>query len=120
MSLKFETLRHANAIRWREWDGSKVLNLMYLAVQLGGEVGELLNLIKKLERERLGLRGSRTTVADIGNELADVVICADLVAQKLGLSLSVLVRDKFNETSRKVGLKTLLPPAVESEKPHDP
>jgi len=37
------------------------VSLLFRGVELGGEAGEALNVIKKLERERLGWRGSRAT-----------------------------------------------------------
>ena len=59
-------------------------------------------------RERLGIAGSRDTVAHLAQELADVVICCDLVAMSEGIDLDAAVADKFNETSAKVGLPTRL------------
>jgi len=73
---------------------------------MAGEVGEACNVIKKLERERMGIRGSRATVEQLAEELADVVICADLIAMKEGIDLMASVAIKFNKTSEKVGLKT--------------
>lgn len=78
-------LRPANIARQAEWQGGVDTPLAFRIMELGGEVGEALNIAKKLARERLGLVGSRATVADLASELADVVICADLV----GLSLSI-------------------------------
>ena len=61
-----------------------------------------------MERERLGIRGSRATKGQLAEELADVVICADLVALGEGIDLQQAVINKFNATSRKVGLSTML------------
>src|SRR5690606_32982880 len=66
------------------------------------------NVIKKLERERLGIRGSRATTEMLAEELADVVICADLIAMDAGIDLDAAVAAKFNATSEKVGLPTRL------------
>lgn len=63
------------------------------ACAMAGECGEACNFIKKLRR------GEPISPADIGKELADVVIYADLLAQRLGLDLGDCVRDKFNEVS---------------------
>jgi NTP pyrophosphatase (non-canonical NTP hydrolase) len=73
-------LRKANQTRQAEWDVDSQITLAYRANELAGEMGEACNVIKKLERERLGIRGSRDTIAHLAEELADVVICADLVA----------------------------------------
>lgn len=102
------TLREANEARQREWDADNRISLSYRGNEMAGEVGEACNVIKKLERERLGIRGSRATQGQLAEELADVVICADLIAMSAGIDLDAAVRAKFNATSEKVGLKTRL------------
>lgn len=110
MSEKYaETLRDANEARQAEWDEDNQISLAYRGNELAGEVGEACNIIKKLERERLGIRGSRATREQLAEELADVVICADLIAMDAGIDLlGEAVPDKFNKTSEKVGLSTRL------------
>lgn len=102
------TLRSANEARQREWDADAQITAAYRGNELAGEVGEACNIIKKLERERLGIRGSRVSVEELADELADVVICADLIAMHYGIDLLEAVVRKFNATSEKVGLKTRL------------
>lgn len=104
----FNSLRIANCLRQAEWDRDAKIDLAYRAMELGGEVGEALNVCKKLERERRGIRGSRATTQQLAEELADVIICVDLIAAGEGIDLWAAVRDKFNATSEKVGLKTRL------------
>jgi NTP pyrophosphatase (non-canonical NTP hydrolase) len=104
--LDFITLRMANMARQKVWDPSDLITLTYRATELAGEVGEACNDIKKLERERLGIRGTRTTVEHTAEELADVIICADLIAMELGIDLGEAVRTKFNATSIKYDLPT--------------
>ena len=106
MRLDFITLRMANMARQKVWDPSDLITLTYRATELAGEVGEACNDIKKLERERLGIRGTRTTVEHTAEELADVIICADLIAMELGIDLGEAVRSKFNATSEKYDLPT--------------
>ncbi len=101
-------LRQANMIRDKEWDPECKLDLSFFGNELAGETGEACNVIKKLERERLGLRGSRATVAQLAEELADVVIVVDLIASRLNIDLSYAIEQKFNATSAKVGLKTVI------------
>ena len=101
-------LRNANTARQVEWANGGTLSLAYKGNELAGEVGEACNIIKKLEREALGIAGSRATVAELAEELADVVICVDLIALELGIDLETALRDKFNKTSLKVGLETRL------------
>lgn len=101
-------LRAANIARQAEWDPSDKITLTYRLNELAGETGEACNVGKKIERERLGIRGSRDTVEHLAEELADVVICADLVAMAEGIDLDAAVIAKFNATSEKVGLRTRL------------
>jgi NTP pyrophosphatase (non-canonical NTP hydrolase) len=101
-------LRYANIARNREWDPEAKLDAAFMALELGGEVGEAQNVVKKLERERLGIPGSRATVLDLADELADVLICADRVAMQFGIDLEEATKRKFNITSEKVGLRTRL------------
>lgn len=83
------------------------------ACAMGGECGEALNLVKKLRRlegttneQTVGAIQNQTRdelVSAIGDELADLVIYADLLASRLGLSLGNCVVGKFNATSKKIG-----------------
>lgn len=99
-------LREANIIRSKEWAGDVELDLSFAGNELAGEVGEACNIIKKMERKRFGLKTSEATVDDLREELADVIICVDLIAMKLGIDLDKAVMDKFNKTSEKYGLET--------------
>lgn len=103
-SLDLADLRRVSAGRQEAWCPDQVPDLSFRGNELAGEVGEACNVIKKLERERLGWRGSRATLEELADELADVVICADLVAMSAGVDLAAAVRRKFNATSAKVGL----------------
>lgn len=108
----FRTLRKANASRQEAWcdGGDPAPDLAFRGVELAGEVGEALNVIKKIERERRGWRGSRASLDDLADELADVVICADLAAMAAGIDLEAAIVRKFNATSEKVGLPQRLAP----------
>lgn len=103
---QFSQLRLANQMRDVEWDPEHKINLAFRAVELGGEVGESLNKIKKLVREQLGIRGSRTTENEIGEEIADIIITTDLLAMSLNIDLWKYVVNKFNSTSEKNNLNT--------------
>ncbi|MCK1430865.1 MazG-like family protein [Bradyrhizobium sp. 87] len=104
----YSSLRSANVARQIEWDEGNQLSLSYRGNELAGEVGEACNVIKKLDREQMGIKGSRDTVEHLAQELADVVICADLIASAAGINLEHAIRDKFNATSEKHGFKTRL------------
>lgn len=102
----FTSLRAANIHRQTLWDAGNQIDLAYRGNELAGEAGEACNVIKKIARERLGIRGSRATLDDLAEELADVVICADLIAMAEGINLVEAIAAKFNATSEKVGLPT--------------
>lgn len=81
---EFTSLREANAARQEEWDpGAYAKNIDWRITELGGELGELCNILKKLHRERCGVPGSRATMEQFAEELADVAICVDLTAMEL-------------------------------------
>lgn len=104
----YRSLRAANIARQKEWDRGDVITASFRGLEMAGEVGEACNVIKKLERERLGIRGSRATVENLAEELADVVICADLIAMMYGIDLGEALAGKFNHTSLKNDLSTML------------
>lgn len=105
--MNLELLRNANIDRNVEWNtGSESVSITFRATEMAGEVGEACNLIKKIERERIGIVGSRSNLNELAEELADIIICVDLIAMDLGIDLSRAVKDKFNKTSEKYGLKT--------------
>ncbi len=72
-----------------------------------GEVGEAANIIKKLNRVRDGIPGNDRTASqlrlDLGDELADVAVYLDLIAQAAGFDLETIREAKFQKTSRKIG-----------------
>lgn len=106
--MNFEDLRQANIERQRIWCPTNVPDLSFRGVELAGETGEACNVIKKLERERQGWKGSRDTVEHLAQELADVVIVADLIATQAGISLGEAVASKFNATSRAHGFPVMI------------
>ena len=107
-NINFDSLRLSNITRQKEWNtGTENLTLSYRGNELAGEVGELCNVLKKIERERIGIIGSRATKQDAIDEIADVVICADLIAEDLGINLAEAVKQKFNKTSIKYEFKTM-------------
>lgn len=111
MSLSLGTLREVSAKRGVEWmgkpndDGS---DLSFCAIELAGETGEALNAIKKYLRAQKGVAGGVLDVHPIAEELADIVICVDRVAESLKIDLSKAIVQKFNKTSDKYGLSTKL------------
>lgn len=112
----YTDLRTANIDRQNIWDKDGILDGAYRGNELAGETGEACNIIKKLERERLGIGGSRATVAQLMEEIADVVICADLIALHYGFDLDAAVRAKWNASSAKLGFDMELVETKPSDK----
>lgn len=106
--VDFKGLRKANAERDQEWDTGSQISLSFRGTELAGEAGEACNIIKKLERQRMGIKGSRATLEELADEIADVVIAADLIAMQTCVDLGEAVRKKFNATSEKYDLDTRL------------
>lgn len=94
-------LRRANEERQKEWEGeSPVLTVAFRANELAGETGEACNILKKLDRERLGLPGSCASIHALAEELADVTICTDLLAMAFGVQLD----ERMWKENAKLGL----------------
>lgn len=108
--ISFADLRDANRNRIDTRAFNRTLHdwvLSQWSNAIAGEVGELCNLVKKLERGDAQTfdKGAkiRLDFHAIAAELADVIIYADLFAQRLGVNLGDVVREKFNRTSEKIG-----------------
>ena len=114
MNLSFAELRAANEKRGIEWEGKPngIANLEFCTIELGGESGEVMDAVKKLLRTLRGMKNKGLTERDcinkVAEECADVVICADRIAECVGVNLNKAVRDKFNKTSNEHGFNTKL------------
>ncbi|WP_422101963.1 MazG-like family protein [Vreelandella sp.] len=107
-SLTFDRFRQANNQRQLEWPGYEQTDTTFKALEVCGEAGELAEAVKKLIRAERGIAGSTVGLDAVADELADVLISADLLAAHLGIDLSKAVIKKFNKTSMKYGLETKL------------
>lgn len=107
--LTFPALARACVDRNIEWHGETQPSLLFRATELGGATLRATKVVRKLAREREGWPGSRATVDDLADELADVVICTMHVANCEGIDLGAAIVRKFNATSQKLNLKTMLP-----------
>lgn len=113
MDLSFGALRRTNVARcesayhpiasWSPTDW---------ACAMAGEAGEACNVVKKLRRldssPHIAHEERGTLVRHAADEIADMVIYADLLAARLGVDLGDAVRSKFNATSRKIGSERFL------------
>lgn len=89
--------------------------LTYWTTALAGEVGELCNMIKKMQRvERGGIDGgSSYTAKDITKEMlkeeiGGIAIYLDLLASLLDISLEEAIIDTFNSKSTKYQFKQFI------------
>ncbi len=118
--VTFDMLRRVNVRRDKEWNtGSVPLTTIFRATELAGEAGEVCNVVKKLHRARIGIAGGNATVNDLRDELADVIIAADLLAMAEGIDLEEAVISKFNRTSHDRGFATLLSNELTFPPPED-
>lgn len=109
--LTFNTLRRANLARLpvfrdnkgrichSEKNGSDWSAAQWLQAVVG-ELGEYANIRKKVERGDYSPEEAKPMLSD---ELADVVIYLDILAEQLGINLGEAVMSKWNKTSEKVG-----------------
>ncbi len=116
-NLSFALMSQVNARRCVRWHGPdwKSPDDQWTAADwsnaMCGEAGEAANIVKKLRR----LEGSFPSTVpslprerltqELADELADVVLYADLLAQKVGIDLGDAVRRKFNRKSHEQGFE---------------
>lgn len=113
MKLDLAAFRPLNV--QRAIDGFKCYDnqpITYWTTALAGEVGELCNMIKKMQRvERGGVDGgSSYTAKDITKEMlkeeiGGIAIYLDLLASLLDISLEEAVIETFNSKSEKYGFR---------------
>lgn len=104
--LTFATVAEATDLRQKEWDGNDQFSISYLGNALAGETGELCNIIKKIERDHLGLNRRRGKKFDVNaakkmaeEELGDIISYVFIIARKLGIDAEKAFIDKFNLVS---------------------
>ena len=109
---RFAAMNSSRRAGWHgpgsSWTGADYSN------EMCGEVGEAANVVKKLRRIETGTsRGQDATpeglTAQLGEELADVIICAHLVADHYGIDIEQALVDKFNAISEKHDFQERLP-----------
>lgn len=110
MQITFTWMQVQTQARQLETDPSNLLGDLFYLGELCGEAGELFNKAKKKYRKRLKHWKAKPVPSfeEISDELADVVICAFIVAYRLGIDLNVAVPAKFNRDSNALELDILL------------
>jgi NTP pyrophosphatase (non-canonical NTP hydrolase) len=91
-------------------DGEKKVPLLsYWGNALAGEVGEACNIIKKIDRAKLGWKGSPApSVEKLADELADAKIYIALLEADLGIDGDAALERVFNRKSEELGMTTRL------------
>lgn len=101
MSLRFSVLRSANVLRLEagKYELCKTWTPAHWMQALTGELGELANILKKVDRGDFPVD---TVQQDLANELADVQTYLDILAFKLGIDLGDATIHKFNIVSERI------------------
>ena len=109
MNLSFETLHEAVAARLPRYrnskgelvykDGIDTWTLSQWMNALTGEVGEVANIFKKIDRGDLTLEETRE---EIGKELGDIMTYLMFVSMRARINLGEVTVRKFNEVSERV------------------
>lgn len=107
-SLCFSVLRKANRARQQEWPGSDKADEAFRALEVAGEAGEVAGAVKKYLRAQRGIKGSTASLDDIADEIGDLIVSLDLLADALKIDLGIAVRSKFNATSKYYGFHTYI------------
>lgn len=110
-------LREVNVARATEdFKTYQNAGLLYFTTAIAGEVGELCNLVKKLERARVGgpdightSRLKDITPEKLRDEIGGILIYVDLLASLLGVDCDEAIVETFNRVSREIGSKRFLP-----------
>lgn len=110
MSLTLREFQAANASRANDWHGDLTgWSGLEWAGAMCGEAGEAANTAKKLRRLEQGLIGNsggdtmETLIFTLGEELADTITYACLLASRYGINLEHEAVRKFNAVSAKHG-----------------
>jgi NTP pyrophosphatase (non-canonical NTP hydrolase) len=105
-------LRDKNNARQELWTGAEDVDVLFRAVEFSGEAGEVANAIKKIYRARNGIIGNNKTMDELMEnlveEIGDVLITIDLLANEFDIDLEEAVKSKFNKTSKKVGIPVFM------------
>lgn len=102
--MEFNYFSYVNRKRNKSYKACKDWVITDWTNALAGEVGELCNKIKKIRR------GEAIPNEQLEEELADIQMYLDLVADQLGIDLEKATIDKFNKVSEKKGFVERLNP----------
>jgi NTP pyrophosphatase (non-canonical NTP hydrolase) len=112
--LEVSKVNKARQVHWHKGDAADDgWTLSDWSNAVAGETGEVCNAVKKYRRvqtqvKNISEEGRQINNLDdlkakVGEEIADVYIYLDLLAQELGLNIEEEIVKKFNATSDKYG-----------------
>lgn len=111
--LTIEQITEASRTRTKRWhtEDTEPWSLADWGNAMGGECGEAQNVIKKIRRIQTGTMGAHNGAetdraklrAKLGEELADTILYAVLVAIEEDIDLAQSIIDKFNLVSEESG-----------------
>ena len=111
--LTLKKLQKASTERCGRWHDLHEWSLSDWAVAMAGECGETCNVVKKLNRDEGDIRGNRESRDELmhrlGEEIADTVLYAVLLAERAGINLEREIIVKFNEVSDRHGFDIFIP-----------
>jgi NTP pyrophosphatase (non-canonical NTP hydrolase) len=100
------TINLQRALRWHP-NGLDSWSMSDWFLALAGEVGEMANVVKKMNRVRDGMQQKTVDASTLKNqlkmEIGDVYIYLDLFARRAGLNMEDCIRDTFNRISIREG-----------------
>lgn len=79
-----------------------------ILLDIAMEAGRISNTVKKRERERFGMVGARGSLEDLNANLNEQVLNVYRLGDAMGVLPAKAVADKFNKTSTKYGLTTMM------------
>lgn len=104
--VSLRSLQRLNESRSDKWhDGGTPWTGADWSNEMMGEGGEAANVVKKIRRLETSVQARPTETGfhqlqeKLAHEIADVVICAGLLASYYGIDLADAVATKFNKTS---------------------
>lgn len=105
---RLQQIQQTNLERYHRWmDNSPGWNILEAAAECAGEVGEMLNICKKLRRSELGITGNKEFNSELlyklEGEIGDVLITLCIVASRAGIDLDKAVTKSFNLKSAERG-----------------
>lgn len=113
-NMTLRGLCEANAHRAAVWPGGEKIDLAFLGLEIGEEAGEVQGALKKIIRQRKGIAGNTDSITTqdllqkFKDEAADLFINLSRACNALGVDPDEVIRDKFNRSSRKVGVDVFL------------